>query len=182
MILVSVIREETVIQNKVNRLRQEYEDLNKDSTPAIRDFDTSAPAYQDPQYGGLLDPDDNHDYHEHRILDAINTYARRIDNQYSGTPPYTAGYACPGENDHASNSPHIYGKALDWDGGGDNESSSKINYDVYIAATKVAGITPYLYDNKKPKPNRYTGTQIPAYPTKPTGFVGTHYRSGHADW
>ena len=123
-----------------------------------------------------------HGHHRHRILDDINTYARRIDNYYTGTPPYTAGYACPGDNDHASNSPHIYGKALDWDGGGDNESSSRINYNVFVAAKKVSGITPYLYDNKTPRPNRYDRSVVPPWPNKPPGFVGTHYRSGHADW
>ena len=171
----------TFSQNDLSILRQEYKDMRKNSTPNESAFDTSEPAYQDPQYGGLLDPDDYHGHHEHRILDDINTYAIRIDNQYSGTPPYTAGYACPGDNDHAPNSLHIYGRALDWDGGGDNLPSSKINYDVFTAAKKVAGITPYLYDNASPK-NRYDRSVVPLWPNLPPGFVGNHYSSGHADW
>ena len=166
-------------QNDLAMLRQEYVDKRTNSTPASGEFDTSSPAYQNtPRWGLLNNRDYDYDAHTHRILDTINANARKVDEKYTdGVPYYTAGYACPVDNDHLPNSKHIYGKAIDFDeGADDSETASHKNYKVYQAAT-AAGFRTYLYDSAE---KWYTN--LPAYPTKPTGFAGSYYIKGHIEW
>ncbi len=137
-------------QDNISQLRQEYVDMGKNHVPLRSKFDNSTPAYQGPHPWGLLNANDNDSYHTYHILNFINQKAIATDNHYSGTLFVTAGYACPKENGHGSESQHIYGKAFDFDAGSNNATNSKKNYDMYKAGKKTpspAATWGALYDS-----------------------------------
>ncbi len=170
---------DTFTQNVLSRLRQEYVNTGKKIRPAPSAFDTEEAAYQFSTRLGLLNGKDNHNYHEHHILSFINKKARLLKQKYTGAFIFTAGYACPVENDHGTESQHIYGKALDYDAGTDSEATSKRNLAIYwVGIDSLNATWSALYD----KNNKYYRDIDENHNTKPENFVGDFYKSGHMDW
>lgn len=165
-------------QNNLNQLRQEYVDMDQDITPEASAFDTEGAAYQATARWGLLNGGDVHSYHDHHILSFINQKARLLKQKYTGRFIFTAGYACPVENDHKTESQHIYGKALDYDAGND-EAASKRNLAIYwLGEDSLGAINSFLYDSLH---TEYSSIDRD-HSKKPKGFVGKLYTHGHMDW
>jgi hypothetical protein len=143
----------TVTQDKLDELRQEYEDLWRVSQTRSN-FD------QDPAaVDGLLGVGAEPNRHRWHILRRLNQHARESNSEYVEyygggdirfSINFTSGYRCPigdlqvaPENIAYSN--YIYGKAFDFDQGANNQANSWNNYYVYQAALDaVAGADTYL--------------------------------------
>lgn len=163
-------------QSKLSQLRQEYVDKKQKKTPKPDKFDQDTP-----HHPKLADPNEVHSYHEHHIVRFINTKAIALENAYSGTFYWTAGYVCPGRNTkHVKESQHIYGTAIDFDAGSNIQANSKKNFDIYwVGENRLKPTWSALYDSLN-KPF----TKIPAKykDAKPTRFVGKLYNNGQLDW
>ncbi|MDE3256460.1 MAG: hypothetical protein OYM47_01335 [Gemmatimonadota bacterium] len=99
--------------------------------------------------------------------------------KYTGQFFFTAGYACPAENDHELESAHIYGKALDFDAGIDSEATSKRNHAIYfVGEDSLSATYTALYDSTYAE-----FTDIDRnHNTKPPNFKGSFYKKGHLGW
>lgn len=168
-------------QDNLHELRQEYEDLDKNTTPSKTKFDQNSPSYSK-----LLDkPRDVHSEHKHWILKTVNAKALALDNVYASPFKFTSGYRCPVKNkvlQGAEESQHIYGLALDFKAEHSVDSiRSRMVWEIYQAGR---GLTPspgghFLYDEN--------GDMIPSSkkpygkpPNYPNGVNG--YTKGHLDW
>ena len=173
-----------VTQDKIDELRQEYEDMDGRTSKVRTDFDTDA---ADVSYPRLLDsPDIESDRHEkwHILrLHNLNQHARDVDNNYSGNLRVTAGYRCPRGNATAGGVPtsnHQDGVALDF-----NQQDSQKNYDAFTAAYNAgARKDSYL---KASKGDYYITffwyeQYIPDASELNTQYPGYVYDQGHVAW
>ncbi len=134
----------TIKQDKLDTLRQEYNDVVKDGVsagriPARQEFDQSLPAYS----GLLGNASGNYGWH---ILDRLNKNAIALDALYDGVLNPTSGYRTPANNKTLSgavgNSNHIFGQALDYD-----QLTSEENWKVWDAASDAQERFLYNEDN-----------------------------------
>jgi len=174
-------------QDKLDELRQEYEDMPERVTQPRTNFDQDQPATA---YARLLDPpdieynrhnDNNGNWHILR-LNNLNQRATDLDGRYAGNLRVTSGYRCPIANSQTSgNEPtsrHQYGRAFDF-----NQQSDEGNYGVWIEADKM-GLDAILYGRIQNSTNErrvydYELHQY-VYPNMPPDIV--QYTHGHAEW
>jgi hypothetical protein len=185
------VAEDLVIikQDKLDELRQEYEDLKRPTTPNRGDFDQDAPAY-----AGLLDPPDvEYNRHQWHILRSLNQHALEANSEYVErygggdirfSIYFTSGYRCPIGNLYTLgaelDSNHQYGKAFDFDQGANTQANSLKNYYVYRAAHYYAGAEADTY-LKASDGTRYRWDRNP--PPPPALLLpGVVYVQGHAAW
>ena len=169
-------------QNNLNQLRQEYVNLNKDTTPKMADFDQVAPYHRK-----LLDkPGDVHDHHEHWMLTTVNSKAKAFKKKFHSMYDnkvffWMSGYRCPVRNKEmkaAVESQHIYGTALDVDIGSNTPpENSQWNHRLFIVGKDSLDATgAWLYDQNDKRIKK----EIPAWGTYPEGV--TKYTRVHLDW
>jgi YD repeat-containing protein len=167
-------REDSVIikQDKLDELRQEYEDLWRVSQTRSN-FD------QDPAaFDGLLGVGAEPNRHQWHILRSLNQHALNTNSYYTrrgaGDIAFTSGYRCPIGNLYTLgaelDSNHQYGKAFDFDQG-----SSIENYNAFLAAYRIAGAREDTYLLKS------DGNKIFWYQNIPSPNQVTYVR-GHAAW
>jgi transglutaminase-like putative cysteine protease/uncharacterized protein YcbK (DUF882 family) len=172
-------------QDKLDELRQEYEDLPKRVSQDRKNFDQDAPAYEklldrvanDIERNRHDDPDANHNWHILKLHD-LNRHAIETKNNYSNLN-ITSGYRCPRGNKAAGGedtSNHQYGKAFDFD-----QNTSQENYDAYRAARRAeAAADTYLHGSNGIDyfwDRYYNGREEPGPPPQ-----GVNYTRGHAAW
>jgi YD repeat-containing protein len=163
----------TVTQDKLDELRQEYEDLWRDSQ-GRSNFDQDWEALP-----GLLGVAAESSKHNNwHILRSLNQHALDanyfyVDVYLSGGINFTSGYRCPVGNLYTpgadANSNHQYGKAFDF-----KQYSSRDNYNAFWAAYySGAGVDTYLLKSDGNKVFWYDYIPPPNQVT---------YIQGHAAW
>jgi len=168
-------------QDKLDELRQEYEDLPERESQLRTKFDKDEPVYW-----GLLGPKAEPNRHRWHILRTLNEHAKATKTNYSSLN-ITSGYRCPKGNetlrpDSSPKSNHQYGRALDFQQRASSDNLTSLeNYEAYKAALNAeaaddtyltgANNVRYYYDNRNQK----------GYPTWPAPD-GTTYIKGHAAW
>jgi hypothetical protein len=178
----------TVTQDKLDELRQEYEDLWRVSQTRSN-FD------QDPAaFPGLLGVAAESSKHNNwHILRRLNQHALESNSEYVErygggdirfSIYFTSGYRCPIGNLYTLgaelDSNHQYGKAFDFDQGANTQANSLKNYYVYRAAHYYAGARADTY-LKASDGTRYRWDRNP--PPPPALLLpGVVYVQGHAAW
>lgn len=184
-----------ITQDKLDELRQEYEDFPEVNSVERDRFDQVVPPEA---FARLLHAPDiertrfftteNNGWH---IVKDLIPHATELASKYTtGTLRITAGYRTPRGNVAAGGvgtSLHLYGKALDF-----NQQSTKENYNVWETAIKKTGAkTALLYDqnNEKVPTALIMANPWPKMPTvcsiknnKKICKKVTAYTHGHADW
>ncbi len=169
-------------QDKLDELRQEYEDLPERTSQPRENFDQDPPAYEklldrvanDIERNRHDDPDANHNWHILKLHD-LNRHATETKSYYNNLN-ITSGYRCPRGNalvrgENKSN--HQYGQAFDFD-----QTTSQDNYDAFLAARSAnAEADTYLTLSNG---ERYFWRKPPPSPDLlPSGIT---YTKGHAAW
>lgn len=184
-----------ITQDKLDELRQEYEDFPDVASLERDKFDQVVPEQE--TYARLLDPPDiegtrfftSENIGWHIVKDLI-PHAEDLDVQYqSGNLYITAGYRTPRGNLLAkgvSTSLHMYGRALDFNQGSDEE-----NYNVWLVANRTNQFrVRLLYDQENMIiPERLIiqngtniGYQVCHLKHTPQCYNVEHYTHGHVDW
>jgi len=177
-------------QDKLDELRQEYEDLTDRESQGRETFDQDAPAYEKLLDRVMNDIEQNRhddttpDKNWHILkLNKLNANAVKLDDNYAGDLRITSGYRCPIGNSRTSGnvpkSRHQYGKAFDFNQKStDVEKTTEENYNVWRKAADI-GLAAILYDQDD---NQVSSTLLEqyVYPAMPTGI--TSYTHGHAEW
>ena len=188
---VTVSATKIIKQDKLDELRQEYEDFDRTDVatgitgaPARTAFDRDAAAYN-ALIGTASEPNRFTGESAWHILRNLNTFAINANTSYHQAPPeggnisFASGFRTPIGNQYyvnqgtgGANSNHQYGRAFDFNQGGDSE----MNYDAYYFTpnkggdTYLAGSdgTYYFMDNRN-------GKGVPTWPA-PSGVT---YTRGH---